>query len=238
MNMDGNLEEVILSEPVEGVRQNTVYKVKICLIGDGGTGKTTYINKVLNGEFISKYYATHGAVTRNVTFDIGGNSRIEYEVWDTAGQEKYAGLKDGYYVGAAGAFFFFDVNSRETMSNIPKHIRAFENACNANKPVIIVIGNKVDIRSIKPNDSSRMKAQVKSSNGEVLQISAKSGYNFAKPFEALTKALFKDPSIEIRANIDLTPLANNYDFLAGDSTQNLVDNVANFIPEDIDNAGH
>lgn len=225
-------EEPNLLEAVHHKLPNTTYKFKVCLIGDGGTGKTTFINKVLNGDFIQKYDATQGAVTKFLTFCIGDNSYVKYEVWDTAGQEKNVGLKDGYYIGAVAGFFFFDANSRETMPNIPKHMRNFSMACGAKDPKMFVLANKIDIVKKMPN-LDLIKNQIDQYNGELVQISAKTGFNFEEPFVRLTRKLFNDPNLIISANIDLTPLDINYDILAGDAPQHDGNNAfRDFVPEE------
>lgn len=39
---------------------------------------------------------------------------IKFNVWDASGQEKYGGLRDGYYVQASCGILMFDVTSRIT----------------------------------------------------------------------------------------------------------------------------
>lgn len=224
-------EEPNLLQPVQQKQPNTVYKFKICLVGDGGTGKTTFINKVLNGDFISKYYATQGAVTKFLTLGVGENSYVKYEVWDTAGQEKNVGLKDGYYIGAIAGFFFFDANSRETMANIPKHMKAFYNACGVEKPKMFILANKIDIAK-NMCDFSKYAPKVSQYEPEFIQISAKTGHNFEKPFEKLTRSLFNDPNLVLTANISLEPTNFNYDILAGTPSIEDAAKIADFVPEE------
>lgn len=231
MNVIEGQEEPNLVAPVACKQPNTVYKFKICLVGDGGTGKTTFINKVLNGDFIAKYYATQGAVTKFLTLGVGDNSYVKYEVWDTAGQEKNVGLKDGYYIGAVAGFFFFDANSRETMANIPKHMKAFYNACGVDNPKMFILANKIDIAK-KMCDFSKYAPKVAQYNPEFIQISAKTGHNFEKPFEKLTKSLFNDPNLVLTANISLEPANFNYDILAGTPSIEGADKIADWVPEE------
>jgi GTP-binding nuclear protein Ran len=47
------------------------------------------------GEFEKKYVATVGAEVHPMDFTTN-RGKIIFNVWDTAGQEKYAGLRDGY----------------------------------------------------------------------------------------------------------------------------------------------
>jgi Ras-related protein Rab-22 len=40
------------------------------------------------------------------------NSAIKYQIWDTAGQEKYHGLAPMYYRGAAAAVVVYDITRK------------------------------------------------------------------------------------------------------------------------------
>jgi GTP-binding nuclear protein Ran len=58
-------------------------------------GKTTFVKRHLTGEYTKKYVATVGADVRKLPFYTNKGPLI-FAVWDTAGQEKYRGLRDGY----------------------------------------------------------------------------------------------------------------------------------------------
>ena len=70
---------------------------KCVLVGDGGTGKTTFVKRHLTGEFEKKYVATLGVEVHPLVFHTNRGA-IRFNVWDTAGQEKFGGLRDGYYI--------------------------------------------------------------------------------------------------------------------------------------------
>ena len=71
---------------------------KLVLVGDGGTGKTTFMKRHLIGEF-EKYVATLGVEGHPLVFHTN-RGPIKFNVWDPAGQEKFCGLRDGYYIQA------------------------------------------------------------------------------------------------------------------------------------------
>ena len=50
---------------------------------------------------------------------------IQFDVWDTAGQEKFGGLRDGYYINGQCGIIMFDVTSRITYKNVPNWHRKF-----------------------------------------------------------------------------------------------------------------
>jgi GTP-binding nuclear protein Ran len=65
---------------------------------------------------------------------------IVFNVWDCAGQEKYGGLRDGYYIGGQSAIIMFDVMSRISYKNVPNWHRDIVRVCE-NIPIVLC-GNK------------------------------------------------------------------------------------------------
>ena len=77
------------------MEQQQIPEYKLVLVGDGGVGKTTFVKRHLTGEFEKKYIATLGVEVHPMTF-YTTSGKIRFMVWDTAGQEKLSGLRDGY----------------------------------------------------------------------------------------------------------------------------------------------
>ena len=70
--------------------------VQLILVGDGGVGKTTFVKRHLTGEFEKKYVATLGVEVRCLDFHTN-RGVLKFNCWDTAGQEKFGGLRDGKF---------------------------------------------------------------------------------------------------------------------------------------------
>jgi GTP-binding nuclear protein Ran len=85
--------------------EQTTRTFKVCLVGDGGVGKTVFVKRFLTNKFERKYVATLGVEVHPVTFNTN-YGRITLNMWDTAGQEKFGGLGDGYYIQGDGALVF------------------------------------------------------------------------------------------------------------------------------------
>ena len=163
---------------------------KLVVIGDGGVGKTTYVKRHLTGEFQKPYIPTRGAECNIIDF-YTNHGKIRFHIWDTAGQEKFGNLRECYYIGAQCAIIMFDLTSRQTYKNVPKWHKDLIKICE-NIPIVLV-GNKADVKERK------LKArQINFHRKRSLQyfdVSAKSNYQYEKPFLWLLKQLVGDPNL-------------------------------------------
>lgn len=87
--------------------------------------------------------ATLGVEVHPLSFSTNFGT-ICFNVWDTAGQEKFGGLRDGYYIQGQCGIIMFDVTSRITYKNVPNWHRDLERVCE-NIPIVLT-GNKVDVK--------------------------------------------------------------------------------------------
>lgn len=175
-------------------------RFKLILVGDGGIGKTTFVKRHLTGEFERKYVATLGVDVHPLTFSTT-HGPIIFDVWDTAGQEKFGGLRDGYFIQGKCAIIMFDVTARITYQNVPNWHRDIMRVCE-NIPIVLC-GNKVDLkdRAVK----SRHILFHRKKNLKYYDISAKSNYNYARPFLWLAQQLSGESKLEFVETPALAP---------------------------------
>ncbi|XP_052028733.1 GTP-binding nuclear protein Ran-like [Apodemus sylvaticus] len=181
----------------QGERQ---VQFKLILAGNGGTGKTTFVKRHLTGEFEKNYVATLGAEVHPLTFHTS-RGPIKFDVWDTAGQEKFGGLRDGYYIQAQGAIIMFDLTSRVSYQNVPNWYKDLVRVCE-HIPTVLC-GNKVDVKDREVKAKSIVFHRKK--NLQYYDISAKRNHNIEKPFLWLARKLIGDPSVELVAMPALAP---------------------------------
>jgi len=195
------------NNPNQQMQQQNIPQFKLVLVGDGGVGKTTFVKRHKSGEFEKKYVATLGVEVHPLTFYTSLGAII-YNCWDTAGQEKFGGLRDGYYVGGKAAIIMFDVTSRITYKSVSVWHRDLTRVCE-NIPIVLC-GNKVDVkdRKVKPK---HILFHRKKPNIQYYDISAKSNYNFEKPFLWITRKLTGNQNVKFVAEPALAPKDLNMD---------------------------
>ena len=88
---------------------------KVVLIGESGVGKTSIITRYTRNQFKSQLMATSGAnfVTKNVIME-DENQSIKFEIWDTAGQEKFRALAKVFYKNAAVCILVYDITRKSS----------------------------------------------------------------------------------------------------------------------------
>lgn len=102
---------------------------KVMLFGEANTGKTCLANRLSKAIFQSDSAATiGGTIQRWITcvIDVADYFRVEYgvngekvvfDLWDTAGQEKYSSMLSFYYREADVALIVYDITSQVNQSN-------------------------------------------------------------------------------------------------------------------------
>merc|ERR1712130_133567 len=118
------------------------YKMQLIIIGDSGVGKTSFMDRFVEGNHRAAYNATVGIDFKVRRLNIGDKT-VKLQIWDTAGQEKVNAITTAYYRQARAAIIMYDVTRANTFANLRKWFRLLEEN---GRPDICValVGNKSD----------------------------------------------------------------------------------------------
>ena len=123
--------------------------VKIVLLGDAATGKTTLKRSFMGLHLEEVYMSTLGvdlASHKHVDEDI----EITFQIWDLGGQTEYSKLRKKQYVGSEGGLLVFDKSRPETFANLTDWMREVNGSLNTKIPIYI-LGNKDDLLEEEQN---------------------------------------------------------------------------------------
>lgn len=163
------------------------YQYKVVILGNTNVGKTCIVHQFAHEVFLDNSQPTIGAnfVTKRIEMD---NCFYKFEVWDTAGQEKYRSLTPMYYKGAAAALVVYDVSSPGSLDGARDWIKELHDHA-APTVVIGLVGNKIDLnRSVSREAALGLAQRFSLIHSEV---SAKSGENIQETFFNIAKKLPK-----------------------------------------------
>ncbi len=125
---------------------NKKVQFKLSLLGDGGVGKTSIKNRYLTGKFTDKYMTTLGVDFSSHTLKLDDKT-VFIAIWDVAGQEVFSSIRKSYFEGSRGGMVVFDVTRLESFENLLNNwIGSFYDTV-PNKPPLIIIANKVDLKN-------------------------------------------------------------------------------------------
>ena len=173
------------------VNSSLVYPCKVILVGDSSVGKTTIISRYLN-LYNPNPISTTGASYSVKETIFENNIKISFEIWDTAGQEKYRSLNKIFYNNTNICFLVFDITERQSFDNILNfwYKEVFEynnNNYSSNNILFGVIANKIDLEkdiNVKVDEIKNFSNKI---GADYILASAKNGIGINEIFNKLGK---------------------------------------------------
>lgn len=131
--------------------------MKIIVVGEMGTGKTSLIRQYVHGAFSEFYKSTIGVDFAHKKIDLPTGDVVDLQLWDISGQERFASVTHMYYNEAVAAMVVFDLISPSTLGvakiwkkDIDEKVMTSEE-----KPIpCLLVGNKVDLVGKEGPDKS------------------------------------------------------------------------------------
>lgn len=152
-------------------KKSIVYK--IVFMGDSGVGKSSIAERIVNDTFSVGTEATIGASYFSKCI-IKDKQTYCFNIWDTAGQEKYNCLVPLYYRNSDVAIIVYDITNKKSYDNAIKRIPELRQKSSVS--TIMLIGNKTDLvdRVITTADTEVF---AKENNVLFIETSAKNAFH-------------------------------------------------------------
>jgi small GTP-binding protein len=169
-----------MSEEKEG------FSVKVILIGDGGTGKTSLVNRFVHRKFSRLYKTTIGVdITPYQASLMDTGELVRFVLWDMSGQTHFERFRTRFYTGTSGVLVVYDLTSASSYRNVQSWIKECKNNCRKTVPMLIV-GNKADLEDLQIQHTRPPSSE---SSLPTINTSAKENWNVDKAFFSLFEAI-------------------------------------------------
>ncbi|XP_051171648.1 ras-related protein Rab-18-B-like [Leptopilina boulardi] len=167
--------------------------LKILIIGETDTGKSSILIRFVDDEFNEKMPNTIGVDYKSKEIDVDGNL-VKLALWDTAGQERFRTLSPSYYRDAQGAILVYDVTDRKTFNKLENWLKELETYCRTNNIVKMVVGNKIDLpdRQVTKEEGIQFARRHKTL---YIESSAKTADGIKCCFEELVRKIIQTPGL-------------------------------------------
>lgn len=162
---------------------NCQQNITILLLGNSSTGKTTFLNKLMekdNDDSSTKDF-------QEILGDIN-NEIYKIRIYDTPRQIAFGNLPNSLYKTSHGFLLFFDVTNEESFNSLDnwiKNIKEQSKNYNENNNSIILIANKIDESDNRAIPKSNAKNYAEKNNLKYFECSSNNGLNVLEIFNEI-----------------------------------------------------
>jgi small GTP-binding protein len=183
---------------------------KVCLVGDGGVGKSAILERFLGIEekFQCGYKPTIGTEIAVKTLIID-EIEIRFQIWDIAGQPHFEFLRTNFYKGSCAIIMVFDLTTPHTLYHLEKWKNEVMASVNRSIP-LLVVGNKDDLQSTIDQEEivsfiENFILETPSKSIPFLTTSALTGQNVKEVFETLGRSILEQEIVQNLPSLKVTP---------------------------------
>lgn len=173
------------------------------MAGNGGVGKTTFLDKLITNNFKENMDLTIGVDIYLYELKLG---EIPYvlQFWDLGGQERFRFIQGTFMKGAKAVLLFYDLSRPETLMNIEEWIQLCR-IFNKNLPILLV-GSKLDRYDSKLDNVDMEAILFNYQLIDHVKISSKQKVGFEKLLEVIYNQIIKN--IDVSSKIGVTFSSN------------------------------
>jgi small GTP-binding protein len=166
---------------------------RVVVLGDSTVGKTSLLSSIISRHFNQYESPTVVSNFHIYTGDVKGTN-VEFQIWDTAGQEKFRSLGPIYYRNSIAALAVYDCTARPTFEHLGSWIEEFMETA-GHHAAIAIAGNKIDLADRVEVTWPEAQDWTRAQGYIVGQTSAKTGQGVDVLFNELVGAIIKMQTI-------------------------------------------
>eukprot|EP01040_Poterioochromonas_malhamensis_P015327 gene15327-17142_t len=155
-------------------------QIKMLMIGNVSVGKTNVMMRFAKGRFSPQYSQTIGLDFQLKTTKIE-EKKIQIQIWDTSGQERFRSLTQNYYRGTNAVILVFDITNRTSFDALNGWLDEIQQNT-ASETEIVVVGNKSDLNSQRTVSYEEAANFARSLGMKYYEASAKDNINIDELF--------------------------------------------------------
>ncbi|NXO89256.1 RAB28 protein, partial [Certhia brachydactyla] len=152
-------------------------QLKLVVLGDGTTGKTSLATRFAQETFGKQYKQTIGLDFFLKRILLPGNLNVTLQVWDVGGQTIGGKMLDKYIYGAQGILLVYDITNGQSFENLEDWYNVVKkvNEESETQPFVALVGNKIDLEHIRTVKADKHQRFCQENNFSSHFVSAKTG---------------------------------------------------------------
>lgn len=173
-------------------------EVKVVLLGESGVGKSSiikqYVTHTFDPDIDSSISSKYISKIVNVTDE---QKKLKFNLWDTAGQEKYRSLAKIFYKDARIIILVYSINNAKSYEEMKKYWYQEVKTNGLSNAIYAVVGNKHDLYNTSQVNEKEAMEWADSIGGIFQLTSAKTNSGIDTLFQNLAKKFF-DPDFNYK----------------------------------------
>lgn len=172
---------------IKPVPIRTQGKLKIVVVGDGGSGKTSICDRYCSNTFEEKHVPTLGVDYKNKLLRIS-NDTISINFWDFAGYPEFVDLRNEFYKEAHAVLLVFDITFRKSFESLDLWVKEATKYGGPNV-LFFLVGNKKDFQSTRVVSEVDSVGWAKKKGVKYHEVSAKTGAGIEELLDDVLRTL-------------------------------------------------
>ena len=171
--------------------------LKMVICGEANVGKTNLISRFIRDTFEINSRSTIGVefYSKHLIWE---NKKVNVNIFDTVGQEKYRSVCSGYFRNCDGVVLVFDVTDQNSFTKLHAWKLMIAQSAKISIPILL-IGNKIDLEENRRVTSDEAQINAKKEGFFFMETSAKTNQDNCvnKAFEIIISEIFNSKKEEM-----------------------------------------
>ena len=192
--------------------------LKCVLLGETAVGKSSLINRFVSNTFKNDFKSTMIGYcsSKEINFE-KYDRKINFEIWDTAGQEKYRALAKIFYQDSKVTLLVYDITRKDSFEALKNYWYKEVRDNSSQDVVLVLLGNKSDLYEYEEVTEEQAEEFAKSINAIYQQTSVANGSGVKELFNMIGNKILNPNYKDV---YDKMKLLNNPIKIKKDVSQN------------------
>jgi small GTP-binding protein len=178
--------------------------LRISILGDSSTGKTSIINRFLGNEFSLEMISNIGIDKQELLRKMKDGNDMKIILWDTAGQERFHSISSSTIKNSQGIIVCFSLIDVDSFKNVVEWLETIREE-SAKIPVVL-FGNKCDLADQRKISKEEAESFAKKNDIPYFETSAKDNINLEEGLEQIIEDAYAKSGKE--SGVKLKPVEN------------------------------
>ena len=156
---------------------------KVVIVGESGVGKTCIMAQFIENKFEEEFVSSLTTQYRRKKIQLVTGEDVTFDIYDTAGQEKYRAIAKIFYKNARVVILVYDITDIKSFEEMKNYWYEQVKDIQTENLIIAIAGNKCDLYEERQVENETGEEFAKSINAIFVETSAKNDSGIDKLFE-------------------------------------------------------